>query len=119
MLKIEDENGSLEFSEEVVATIAGLAAAGCPGVVGMSTRRLKDELTELLGIESLSKGVTIDSRGNGGMNIELNIVVAFGVNISALARDIRERVRSDIKEMTGLPVDRVIVNVRGVRMVGI
>lgn len=117
MLRITNEDGSLEFSDEVVATIAGLATTECRGVVGMSTRRLKDGLTELLGIESLSKGVSVDPKGpGGGLSVELDVVVAYGVNIASLARDVREKVRSTIKAMTGLSVDKVVVHVRGVRL---
>lgn len=106
--------GKLIVTEEVIATIAGVAATECPGTVGMASRKLKDGLAELLGRESLSKGVEVylDEKR---VSVELYIVVGYGVRISEVAKNVIEKVKYAIESMTDLEVSSVRIHVQGVR----
>ena len=55
------ENGSIQISNEVIATIAGTAAMEVEGVVGMSSN-LAGGISELLGKKNPGKGVKVDIR---------------------------------------------------------
>ena len=59
-IEIATPLGQIEITNEVIATIAGVAAMDCYGLVGMASRsQLKDGITELLGRENLAKGVEV------------------------------------------------------------
>lgn len=106
--------GRLAWTEEVIATLAGLAATECPGVAGMAARGVGAGLAELLGRESLSRGVEVAVR-EGKVDLTLNIMVRYGGHIRAVAVEVARRVREVVEE-AGIRVGRVTVQVQGVRV---
>jgi uncharacterized alkaline shock family protein YloU len=113
--EINNNLGKIDISEEVIATIAGAAAVECYGLVGMSSRKITDGFTELLGRENLARGVMVKI-DDDQVVIDLYIVVGYGVNISEVATNVMERVRYTTENLTGLHVAQVNVNVQGVRV---
>lgn len=108
--------GKIDVSNEVVATIAGGATVDCYGLVGMASRKaLKDGFTELLGRENLSRGVLVRDQ-DGRMEIDLYIIVSYGVKISEVAHNVQTKVKYTLEQMLGLDVDSIHVFVQGVRV---
>lgn len=113
--KLTNEYGSINIDENVIETIAGLAAIESYGLVGMSSKNATDGLVELLKKEHVKKGVKVyadDER----IIVDLYVVVQFGTKISAVADNIIDKVKYNIESMTGLKVDKVNINVQGVRV---
>lgn len=108
----ELEYGEIKIADEVIATIAGLAATEVQGVSGMSGG-LADGIAEILGKKSLSKGVKLDVMENG-VSIDLYIVVDYGVKIPDIAWKIQDNVKTTIESMTGTNVIDVNINIQGV-----
>lgn len=106
------EHGTVKISNEVVAIIAGVAATEIEGVVGMSGS-LTGEITEMLGMKNLSKGVKVEL-GDGETAIDIFIIVEYGVNISEVGKNVQENVKKSVETMTGLNVAQVNVNIQGV-----
>ncbi|HEX6988598.1 MAG TPA: Asp23/Gls24 family envelope stress response protein [Bacillota bacterium] len=113
--EIDTPEGKIIFSSEVIATIAGLAAMECYGVVGMAARSLHDGLAGILGRENLTRGVQVASQ-DGGLVVTLGIIVGYGTRISEVAGNVVDRVRYSIEEATGLKVRRVNIDVQGVKV---
>jgi uncharacterized alkaline shock family protein YloU len=109
------DSGKITISEDVVATIAGVAATECYGIVGMASRKIKDGIAELLGRESLSRGVEVELDGNQ-VSVSLYIVVGYGTRISEVARNVVEQVKYKIESSTGLEVTDVSIRVQGVKV---
>lgn len=109
------DSGKITISEEVVATVAGVAATECYGIVGMASRKIKDGIAELLGRESLSKGVEVELDGNK-VKVRLYIVVGYGTRISEVAKNVVEQVKYKIESSTGLEVQHVDIRVQGVKV---
>lgn len=107
--------GRVIISEEVLATIAGMAAVECYGLVGMASRKIKDGIVELLGRDNLSRGVEIVIQENE-VYVNLYIIVGYGVRISEVAHNVMEKVKYSIERITGLDVARVNVTVQGVKV---
>lgn len=107
--------GKIDISEDVISTIAGAAAVECYGLVGMASRKVGDGIAELLGKDSLSKGVSVII-DNEEVIIDLYIIVNYGVKISEVANNVRERVRYSVEDATGLSVREININVQGVRV---
>jgi len=106
-----EKQGVIKISEEVVATIAGLAAAEVAGIAGMSGG-IAGDLVEKLGRKSLSKGIKADV-GENEANIDLNVIVDYGVNIHEVAVQLQNSVRNAVENMTGLDVVNVNVHIQG------
>lgn len=108
--------GTINVSEPALASILGLAAHEVPGVVGMSPVGLKEGLSRILGKREASEGVVVkpDPARPGAYEADLYVVVAFGVNIPAVAESIRERAQWAAKELAGKELSTVRVHVTGV-----
>lgn len=113
--EVANEFGRILVSDEVIATIAGVAATECRGIVGMAASRLRDGIAELLGRENLSKGVDVRVEGDAA-EILLYIVVGYGSRISEVAKNVTERVRQHVESLTGLRVTDVRIKVQGVKV---
>lgn len=107
-----DEYGKVLFADEVVATIAGLAATDIKGVAAMSGG-LADGIAEKLGRKSLAKGVKVKV-GEKEAAVDLYIIVDYGVRVPEVAWNIQENVKKSIETMTGLSVTEVNIHVQGV-----
>jgi uncharacterized alkaline shock family protein YloU len=105
------KQGTIKISEEVVTTIAGLAAAEVAGVAGMSGG-IAGDLVEKLGRKNLSKGIKAEVNENEA-TIDINAIVDYGVNIHEVALELQNSVKNAIENMTGLDVVNVNVNIQG------
>lgn len=104
----------VKIANEVIATIAGIAASEVEGVTSMSGG-MADGIASILGRKNLTKGVKAEV-GEKETAIELSIVVEYGCKIHEVARDIQDKVRQAIEKMTGLSVVEIVVNVLGVNI---
>ncbi len=104
--------GVVKIANDVVATIAGMAASEVPGVAGMSGG-LVGGIAEKLGRKNLGKGIKVEVKESSA-TIEIYIIVEYGVKIQEVAKNIQESVTSAIENMTGLVTDAVNVFIQGV-----
>ena len=104
--------GSVKIANDVVATIAGLAAVDVAGVAGMSGG-IVGGIAEMLGRKNFSKGVKVDV-GEKEALVEAYIIVDYGVKISEVAQNVQKSVKNAVETMTGLEAKAVNVYVQGV-----
>ena len=110
----ENQDGTVSFATEVVATIAGLAATEVDGVASMSSPSsgFADMFTRK-NTRNFTKGVRIDLEGNK-VAVDITIVVDYGSPVPDVARSIQENVKKAIETMSGLDVRSVDVHVSGI-----
>lgn len=108
----EMQNGNIRISDDVVATIAGLAALETPGIAGMSGG-ISEGLAKRLSGKNVQKGVSVEV-GQLEAAIDLRVIVQFGIPIQAVCRQLQDNVRQAVQDMTGLHVVEVNVKVEGV-----
>jgi len=113
--EINNSYGKIIISNDVLGTIAGLAATECFGVVGMASQNIKDGLGKILGKESISKGVEVITKDNA-IVIKLHIVVVYGCKISEVANNVVQRVQYAVEKNAGIIPSTVQVIVQDVRM---
>jgi uncharacterized alkaline shock family protein YloU len=116
MVGFSNENGNINYSEEVLAKIVGLSTMECYGVVGMVSKNASEGLWELMGIENLSKGVKLQLTNENKLQIELFVMVEYGTKISVIANNIIQKVRYSVENYTGFKVSSITVNVQAVRV---
>ena len=113
--KFITQYGEINISDDVLATIAGMATTECYGLVGMASKNAKDGLVELLKKDNLAKGVKVTADGEE-IIVDLYIIVEFGTKISTVADNIISKVKYTLESFTGLKVKKVNINVQGVRV---
>ena len=114
--KFKTNLGTVGVENEVIARIAGLTAMECYGVVGMAAKSIRDGLVHLLKIESLSKGVKLETLEDGNLIIDLHIIVEYGTNLVAIANTLKDNVRYKVEDCVGMPVKEVNIFIEGVRV---
>ncbi|MCH5186768.1 MAG: Asp23/Gls24 family envelope stress response protein [Oscillospiraceae bacterium] len=112
----ENEFGSITISSSVISAIAGSVATKCYGVVGMAFKNTKDGIVNLLKAGNISKGIQVSFDEADALNIDLHIIVQYGVNISAICQSIMNNVKYQVTTITGLEVENVNVYVESVRV---
>ena len=111
----EDENlGSVQIADEVVAMIASLAATEVDGVSAMGGN-ITNELMSRVGVKNLTRGVKVEVTGSS-VKVELVVLLEYGYNIPATSQKVQERVKNAIENMTGLAVTDVNIRIAGVKM---
>jgi uncharacterized alkaline shock family protein YloU len=106
--------GRIEVFPSAVAAIAAHAAMSCYGISGMAGRGLRDGFAELLRREHVDKGVEVAS-ADGGLVIDVFVIVQYGLRISEVAHNLQETVKFEVERSVNVPVLKINVNVQGVR----
>lgn len=113
--EMRNEKGLIQISNTVLAKLAGYAATQCYGVVGMAVRSSKDGIARLLKKESMDQGIKVKVLDNK-VEIALYVILEYGVNISTVGEIIKNSVKYQVEEATGLEVSSVTVNVESIRV---
>lgn len=108
----QPRDDKIRISEEVIATIAGIAASETENLASMSGGFV-DGIAGILGRKSMGKGIKVEIKDNT-VTIDLSIVMQYGCKIHEVARNMQTRVREAVEGMTGMQVATVSVNVLGV-----
>lgn len=104
----------IRIADEVIATIAGIAASEVEDVVSMSGN-IGDGIAGMLGKKNMTKGIKVEL-GEKDVALDLSIVVRYGCKVHHVAKNIQDKVRAVVEDMTGMNVVEVNVNVLGVQL---
>lgn len=118
MVEKEDlhrELGKITISDDVIADVAGIACTRCYGIVGMASQSFQEGVADLLGRDSLRKGVRL-KRKEGAVSFNLYVIVEAGVNITEVSHNLIDQVQYTVERCTGLKVEEVQVHIQGVRV---
>lgn len=106
----ESDGAGIKISDDVVATIAGIAASEVKGVANMSGG-LVSGISEMLGKKT--KGVKVQV-GEKETTIDISLSVEYGARIPDVAWEVQNKVKTQVESMTGLKVVSVNVIVQGI-----
>ena len=115
-MSLGNETGQIRISDDVVATIAGLAALETDGIAAMSGG-ISEGLAKRLSGKNVQKGVSVEV-GQAETAISLRVIILYGSQIQKVCRQLQENVKDSIENMTGLSVIEVNVKVEGVAFKG-
>lgn len=113
--KFQTGMGTVTVNEEVLLKVAGYTALECYGIVGMAAKRTTDGFVQLMGRENLGRGVRIRAAADS-VDVDLFIIVEYGVSISTVAANIIDTVKYRIEHLTGVKVGSVNVCVEDIRV---
>jgi uncharacterized alkaline shock family protein YloU len=95
--------GRITISREAIAQIVQRTAAECYGVVATKGHGLR------------RRAVVVSTADDGGLKIDLHVVVEYGLNLAEVGNSIRGRVQYELERLTQLPVAGVEVHIDDVR----
>jgi len=109
----DDNVGSIQINNNVVANIVDMAAREVTGVYGIASGGLRDDLKGLLGKRDTS--ITVDVNAADNYVIGVKLILIFGVNLAKVATNVQNAIREQVENMTDKEVARVNVIVDEVR----
>lgn len=112
--KEQTREDKIRISEEVIATIAGIAATEVSDVASLSSGFV-DGIAGMLGKKSPGRGIKVELKDTQ-VSIDISVVMQYGCKIHEVARDMQTRVRTAVEDMTGLEVLNVNIGILGVSM---
>lgn len=113
-VKEQNREDKIRISEEVIATIAGIAASEDENIASMSAGFV-DGIAGMLGKKSPGRGIKVELKEDQ-VNIDIAVIIQYGCIIHEVARNMQGRVRKAVEDMTGLNVANVNVSVLGVNL---
>ena len=96
-------NGTITFANDVIATIAAIAACDIEGVAGMCGG-FKDGIAKMLGRKNIRQGVEVKVDEEQSVTVNVEIIMEYGVSAPDMCA-----------KMTGLAVKEVNIAIEGVR----
>jgi len=106
--------GEIHISDDVMNTIAGLAATEVKGVYALEGD-LKHEMITFSGVKNLTKGVRV-IEDQGKLEVRVSLILDGTVPIPEVYSETGKKVKNAIESMTGRTVDEVKVTIAGVNL---
>jgi len=114
-----DEQGSslgqIKVNHTVVATIVKMAAQSVPGVLAVGSSFIEN-VSALFSSKEYDKGVRVSEDEAGNYQIEIRVLMEYGVELAKTAEALQMTVGKQVTNMTGKPVACVDVIIEGVKM---
>jgi len=111
-------SGNISVSLNAIAAIAGNAACECYGVLGLASQNpFRDDINELLDNENFVRGITV-KEGRLGIEINMFIIVAYGLKITEIVSEVQKKVRYVLKKALDLNFSAINVYVQSIKKIG-
>ncbi|MBP52161.1 MAG: Asp23/Gls24 family envelope stress response protein [Opitutae bacterium] len=110
------ELGSIRINHSVVAGIVRLATQSVEGVVNVGGGGVVEGLTDFFSKKESERGVNVSESADGGYDIEVRVVLEFGVDLAKVGVSIQESIRDQILAMTGNHAKIIDVVIDDIRM---
>ncbi|MCI5971320.1 MAG: Asp23/Gls24 family envelope stress response protein [Clostridia bacterium] len=113
--EVNENSGNVKISDEVIATIAQIAANEVEGIIGTGTS-FAGEIKQMLSKKApAGKGVKVQTEGEE-VTVDISVIVEYGAKIPAVSWEIQENVKKNVESMTGLSVRKVNVHIVGIEV---
>ncbi len=113
MSETKDFIADIKISEDVIASIAVLAATEVDGVAS-TQGNVTHDIASKIGVKNKTKGVTVRFMDNTSVDIELSIIMKYGCSIPKVCKIVQEKVKTSVESMAGLNVTNVTIKIIGV-----
>ena len=114
VLQDNEDCGTVQIADDVVAMVAGIAATEIDGVSAMAGN-ITNELMSKVGMKKLTRGVRVEVIGKKVV-VDLALSMKYGYNIPATCQKVQAKVKNAIENMTGLHVEYVNVRIVTIQM---
>ena len=110
------ELGTIRINHSVIAGIVRLATQSVEGVVHVGTAGVVEGLTDFFSKKESERGVKVTETSDGGYDIEVRVVLEFGVDLAKTGVSIQETIRDQILSMTGNHANSIDVIIDDIKM---
>ena len=108
--------GTIRINHSVIAGIVRLATQSVNGVVNVGGGGVVEGLTDFFSKKESERGVNVAESEGGGYDIEVRVVLQFGVDLAKTGLSIQEAIRDQILAMTGSHAKNIDVVIDDIKM---
>ncbi|MBI0603807.1 Asp23/Gls24 family envelope stress response protein [Enterococcus faecalis] len=108
--KVEAVKGKLTYEDKVVQKIIGISLEKVNGLLTVDGGFFSNLTGKLVNTDNVTSGVDVEV-GEKQVAVDLDIVVEYGKDIHKIYNEMKEIITKEVKNMTGLEVIEVNVNV--------
>lgn len=106
----ESINGKLTYEDKVIQKIIGIALEDIDGLLTVDGGFFSNLTEKLVNTDNVTSGVNVEV-GEKQVAVDLDIVAEFGKDINKIFDEMKTIISKEVKQMTGLEVIEVNVNV--------
>jgi uncharacterized alkaline shock family protein YloU len=110
--ELSTDFGRITIAAGAIAQIVARTAERCYGVVGIGGGGARARVERFL--PRRGQGISVSANGDG-IELDLNVVVEYGLNLAEVAATVRSQVQYEVERLTGLSVASVDVHIQDVR----
>lgn len=110
----ENSLGSIYILDQAIRTVARNAALQSYGVISLTPGNVGESVSRFFKRDS-DFGVIVKSEDDG-VSLELNLIIEYGLRIKTVTDLVAESVKYAVEKTMAVPVKRVDVHVRGLRV---
>lgn len=107
------ENGSIQISDDVIASIVALSVKEVDGTVTLNMKPGAD-IADMFGAKGWGKGMKIEISEENEISVTCEVLVGYDQNVLSVAGAVQESITSHLESMTGVKVKSVNVHVCGI-----
>ena len=114
--KTTNAYGDITITEKSIARVVYNCTKECYGVVDVGSAGFFSSIRELFCKSyRLCKGVKVKAQKNR-INIKVYVILKYGVSISAVAKNLKDGIKYNVEDFTGMIVDNVYVHIKDIRI---
>lgn len=112
----ESTNGKLTYEDKVIQKIVGIALENIDGLLTIDGGFFSNLTEKLVNTDNMTSGVNVEV-GEKQVAVDLDIVAEFGKDLNKIFDEMKAVISKEVKQMTGLEVIEVNVNVVDIKTV--
>ncbi|MBQ8749143.1 MAG: Asp23/Gls24 family envelope stress response protein [Clostridia bacterium] len=114
--KTTNAYGKITITEKSIAHVVYNCTKECYGVVDVGSTGFFETIRELF-CKSYRKhkGVKVKAHNNR-IEIKVYVILKYGVSISAVAKNLKDSIKYNVEDFTGMIVDNVDVHIKDIRI---
>ncbi len=113
--KTQNAYGKIFVSAKAIAKVANHYSLDCYGVVNLVPSNLTQSIKGLFSKNDFTRGIKVKTENNR-ITIDVFVILKFGLSISAVAKNLKDTIKYNVEDFTGMIVDCVNVHVKGIRV---
>ncbi|MDU7115070.1 MAG: Asp23/Gls24 family envelope stress response protein [Peptoniphilus harei] len=107
-----EADGKVKISEDVIATVASVAAERVDGIVKVGSN-FKSQVTDILNTKNFNRGVKVNI-GERETIVDVYVTIEYGIKIVEVSEKVQAQVKEAIENMTDFDVVEVNVHISGI-----
>ena len=106
--------GKIHVTDDAIRTVVGATALETYGIYGLHGKMHELTVGKTIKKGTFKRAVRVDTKDNR-IYIELGVILKYGMSIDAVSDTVRNAIKYNVENFTGMPVECININVLGIK----